>query len=394
MNKNDYVKGNEKKLHIGFIVFLYAFGIRIVGVILTTITTINPASKSDAITFGNTAQAIASGIRQGQPYLYTTESLDVAQVLIPVAPAPTDELWGTFLAPFWLLPGPSGFYARLGNAFLAAYAIYNVYLIARYYHSRHAGIITTLPLIAYPSMVAVQTTLLRMSVILFGITTTARILVIPAKRRTSLFNWIIAGSLIHISLLLSTENIVIYTIAIVTAIAVYVAESRGLFIQIVGISSILIPVTFVLFLPVMRSGVEFLARTRKLRAQGRAVYLPDTIPRTVFEFGAFSWIGAAYFLYAPFPWMIETISDLLISIEGMISIFYTAVAIWGVRSFGEKNVSATVGLLLGFMIAVVLYGAGTANYGTGMRHRQMFLWVVFLFGGIGITEHLRIKWPY
>jgi uncharacterized membrane protein len=92
--------------------------------------------------------------------------------------------------------------------------------------------------------------------------------------------------------------------------------------------------------------------------------------------------------------MIETISDLLISIEGMISIFYTAVAIWGVRSFGEKNVSATVGLLLGFMIAVVLYGAGTANYGTGMRHRQMFLWVVFLFGGIGITEHLRIKWPY
>jgi hypothetical protein len=92
--------------------------------------------------------------------------------------------------------------------------------------------------------------------------------------------------------------------------------------------------------------------------------------------------------------MIETIPDLLISMEGVGSIAFTIAAIWGVRSLGQKNLSATVGLLVGLALAVVFYGVGTANYGTGMRHRQMFLWVIFLFGGIGISKHVQFMWPF
>ncbi|MDB2276717.1 hypothetical protein PM022_19780 [Halorubrum ezzemoulense] len=112
------------------------------------------------------------------------------------------------------------------------------------------------------------------------------------------------------------------------------------------------------------------------------------------ELIAFSWIGAAYFLYAPFPWMIETVPDLLVGVEGLLNIAFTITAIWGVRSLSQKNMPATVGLLAGLAVAVVLYGVGTVNYGTGMRHRQMFLWVIFLFGGIGISEHVRLVWPF
>ena len=373
--------------------FVIAFLVRSVAAIITTLTTLNPDSRKDAVGFGNTAETIARGLKEGSPYLYTAESLDPSQVLFPLASPEIYTLWGTFLAPFWLLPGPSGLYARLGNAFLGAFAVYNVYLIARYYHSHHAGVVAALPMMFYPSVVAVQSTLLREAIILFGVTTAARLLLLTSQRRSQLLSYVLAGIVLHISLLQRSDNFLIFVAAVVTALGVYAVKSGYISRRAIALGASLSPVAFVLSLPVIRDGIEFLAYTREVRASGRAVYLPEVIPRTVFELAAFSWVGAAYFLYTPFPWMIETIPDLLVGIEGLINIAFTVAAVWGVRYLGQKNTPATVGLLAGLAVAVILYGVGTANYGTGMRHRQMFLWVIFLFGGIGISEHVRFAWP-
>jgi 4-amino-4-deoxy-L-arabinose transferase-like glycosyltransferase len=293
-----------------------------------------------------------------------------------------------------LLPGPSGFYARLGNALLGAFAIYNVYLIARYYHSQQAGIIAAIPLIFYPSIVAVQTTLLREAMVLFGITTAARLVILSSSQRSRLLTWVIAGGLLHVALLLRSDNIIIYAAAIATGLAVYAATQGYLTRRTVGICLVASPIAFVLSLPVIQDGIEYLTRIRELRASGRTVYLQEIIPQTVPEFAAFSWVGAAYFLYAPFPWMVTTIPDLLVSVEGLISIGFTIAAVWGIRSSEQNNVPATIGLIVGLLIAVVLYGVGTVNYGTGMRHRQMFTWVIYLFGGIGLSERVRFKVPF
>jgi 4-amino-4-deoxy-L-arabinose transferase-like glycosyltransferase len=370
-------------------VFVIGFIVRVVAAVVTTLTTLNPDSRNDAVGFGNTAESIASGIRDGHTYFYTSGSITPSQLIFPLAPVDIYQLWGSFLAPFWLLPGPSGFYARLGNAFLGAFAIYNVYLITRYYHSHHAGVVAALPLLFYPSIVAIHSTLLREAIVLFGITSAVRLLIIPSKRRSRLFSIALAGLLIHIALLQRDDNIVIYVAAIVAALAAYAVESGRLSKRTVGIGVLISPAAFVLSFPVVRDGVEFLARTREIRARGRALYLPEVVPHTVLELIAFSWVGAAYFLYAPFPWMIETVPDLLVSVEGIINLGFTVAAVWGVRSLGRKNTPATVGLIVGLGVAVILYGVGTVNYGTGMRHRQMFLWVIFLFGGIGITEHVK-----
>lgn len=375
-------------------VFAIAFFVRGIAAVVTTLTTLNPDSTADAVGFGNNAEMISRGLLEGQPYRYTSASADLSQWLFPVGGVDIYTLWGTFLAPFWLLPGPSGFYARLGNAFLGAFAIYNVYLIARYYHSHHAGVVASVPMVFYPSFVAVQSTLLREALVLFGITTATRLLMIPSQRRSRLFSWALAGLALHVSLLLRNDNVVIYSAAIAAALAVYAVQSGYISKRALGIGLSLSPVAFVVSLPVVRDGVKFLAYLREVRAGGRAVYLPEVIPRTILELVAFSWVGAAYFLYAPFPWMIATIPDLLVSIEGVINVAFTVAAVWGVRLLGRKNAHATIGLLVGLSAAVVLYGVGTVNYGTGMRHRQMFLWVIFLFGGIGISEHVRLVWPF
>jgi len=384
----------DSTLHVA-VIFVGAFFVRGIAAVVNTLTTLNPNSTADAVGFAKNAELIAQGIQQGSPYLYTPGSVDLLQVLVPIVSVDIYTLWGTFLAPFWLLPGPSGFYARLANAFLGVFAIYNVYLITRYYHSHHAGIIASLPMLFYPSVIAIQSTLLREALVLFGITTAARLLLLSSKRWSSpLTVYVLAAISLHVALLQRTDNLPIFVAAIVAALLIYAVQSGILSRRTIGSGLLFSSVVFLLSLPIIRDAIEYLAYIRDVRARGRAVYLPEVIPDTVFELIAFSWVGAVYFLYSPFPWMVETIPDLLISIEGLVNLSFTIAAGWGIRSLGQKNAPATVGLLVGLAVAVVLYGVGTANYGTGMRHRQMFLWVIFLFGGIGISEHVKFRWPF
>ena len=360
-------------------IFLTAFTVRCVAVFVTTLTSLNPDSRADAVGFSRTAKSIAHGMIEVQPFMIITGQIGIY------------ELWGTFLAPFWLLPGPSGFYARLANAFLAAVAIYNIYVLARYYHSHHAGIIAVLPMIFYPSFVAVHSTLLREALVLFGVTTAARLFVFPIEKKKKVLSYGVASIVLYGAYLQRPENAIIYTAAIGSALFVHAIESGYLSKRAIGTGILGFPIGTVIAYPFIREGVGFLARTRQFRAAGRAVYLPEVIPNTVAELVAFSWIGATYFLYAPFPWMVQTIPDIIVSIEGVINIGFTIAAIWGIRSIESKNTPAVIGLLVGLIISLVLYGVGTANYGTGMRHRQMFVWIIYIFGAIGITKYVRIK---
>jgi 4-amino-4-deoxy-L-arabinose transferase-like glycosyltransferase len=361
-------------------VFLLAFAVRFFAAVMSSTFDINPESDVDAVVFARTADTIAGGLLDGQ--------------LLSPDPYQIYNLWGTFLAPYWLLPGPSLFYARVGNALLGAFAIYNVYLIARYYHSHRAGVVATLPMIFYPSFVAVHSTVLREAIILFGITTAVRFLVVPSQKRVRLFTYTIATVLMAVAYLHRPDNAIVYGVGFGTGLLTYAVEAGYLSKRhILAFLSVSPPILLVVF-PYIQRGVAYLARVRELRASGRTTYLTDIVPQSVLDFLAFSLVGAVYFLYAPFPWMVETIPDLLVSFEGMISLAFTIAAVWGIRSLIHRNASVTLGLLVSCVVAAVLYGVGTVNYGTGMRHRQMFLWVVFLFGGIGIAEQVRIEWSF
>lgn len=357
------------------LLFVVAFCIRLVAAAITTVTNLNPDSRADARGFGSTAAYIADGLLQGQ-LIFPDISI-------------TYRLWGLFLSPFWLLPGPSGFYGRVGNAFLGAFAIYNVYIIARYYHSHQAGVIAVMPLIFYPSIVAVHSTLLREAFILFGITTAVRFVICPPQKRSRWLLYGIAVVVLYAAHIQRPDNFVIYVAAFGVGVFVYAVESGYLSKGAIGVTAVLSSLFVIVAWSFIQSGVEYLSYIRDVRGGGRADYLLTAIPQTIPEIAAFSWIGAAYFLYAPFPWMVETVPDLLVSVEGLITLGFTVAALWGVRTLARKNKPATAALVVGFVLAAVFYGVGTVNFGTGMRHRQMFIWIIFLFGGIGIAEHVR-----
>jgi len=343
---------------------------------VTTVTGLNPESRADAAKFGSTANYIADGLMQGQ--------LIFPDVTI------TYQLWGLFLSPFWLLPGPSGFYGRVGNAFLGAFAVYNVYIIARAYHSDQAGALAVAPLIFYPSIVAVHSTLLREAIILFGITTAVRLVIVPPQKR---IRWLLYGAAIivlYVAHIQRPDNSVIYIAAFGVGAFVYAVEAGYVSKRMIGVTAVFSPFFAIVSWSFVQSGLEYLSYIRDVRGGGRTDYLLAIIPQTLPELAAFSWVGAAYFLYAPFPWMVETIPDLLISFEGLVTMGFTITALWGVRTLAQKNKPVAAALVVGLVLAVVFYGVGTVNYGTGMRHRQMFSWIIFLLGGIGIAENVRV----
>jgi hypothetical protein len=111
----------------------------------------------------------------------------------------------------------------------------------------------------------------------------------------------------------------------------------------------------------------------------------------VLEVLAFSWIGAVYFLYSPFPWMIGSVLDIPVAVEGVISMIYTIAAILSIPYLSKRHLPGVGALIIALIVGVSFYGIGTVNVGTASRHRPMFLWVVFLFGGIGLAQHLEIR---
>jgi hypothetical protein len=89
--------------------------------------------------------------------------------------------------------------------------------------------------------------------------------------------------------------------------------------------------------------------------------------------------------------MIETFADVPVAIEAAINLGYTVAAIWGFRTLLHRNTPIAVGLAVGLLLGVGLYGFGTVNYGTAVRHRPMFLWVIFIFGAIGISSKFQFR---
>lgn len=361
------------------VIFLVAFSLRLLSVAITTVTSLNTYAQADANVFARNASQIASTMAGGSVPVLNFNDID--------------QLWGAMLSPFWLLPGPSRIYARIGMALLGVVAIYNVYVIVRYYHSKYAGVIAITPMLFYPSFLFLHAVVLREAMVLFGLTTAARLLLVPGPRLTTVQQYGLAAFFLGLATILREDNLPVYLLVLAVAV-VFKLQSRAQYERLAkataGISAAASPVF------VVKYGQDVLDRLlllRQVRARGRTAYLDSVLPDSLPEAIAFSWIGAMYFLFTPFPWMISQIMDFVIAFEGITNIVYTIAAITGVRVLAQKTLPGTMALFVGIIVGTVLYGLGTVNVGTAVRHRPMILWAIFLLGGIGLSEQIRLHLP-
>lgn len=357
-------------------VFAVALCSHLFAVAATTVTGLNPDATGDVDAFETVAERFGSLLLQG-----TVPAVNWGS---------TDQVWGIFLAPFWMLPGPSLVYGRLSSAVMGAVAAYNVYLIARTYHSRRAGVFAAAPLVVYPSVLSSHSTILRETIILCGLTTVAQIYMLQ-RCESAAKRHLLTAIVMTPVILQRTDNLPVYALVFAVAAVVSLVERHELRPRVYGaMAAVSIPVS-ILARPEIRSILSSLAGLRRARATGRTAYLTGTFPETVPAAIAFSWVGFAYFLYTPFPWMIGVPLDALIAVEGVVNLVYSVAAIAGARLAWQRSAAATAALVVGIVVGGVLYGLGTANVGTAVRHRQMVLWVLFVLGGIGLADRISVR---
>ncbi|MFB6179445.1 MAG: hypothetical protein ABEI77_06960 [Halorientalis sp.] len=371
-------------------VFLAAFGTRLVGVGVTIFTSLNPYDEADAGSFAASAAEAAAVLASG------------TLPQIPMNPNRVTTLWGLFLSPLWLLPGPNRLYGRLFAAILGALAVYGVYQLAQALHSQEAGLVAALPLVCYPSIVFIHSTVLRESFILAGLIWTTLILsgivsapawvpeaVGPAWFPDGTIRCLMGLAILVLISIVRWENLPLYALAIGIGIAVGYRDrlTRGRLAVGAGVGTF---VGLTVARPMVRSALDFLVVKRRRRSRGRTVYLPEFRPDTIPKAVAFAPVGAVYFLFTPFPWMIETVADAVVFVQAVGNVVAAGFAMFGVPVLWRRSKRTTGALLIAFVVGTILYGLVNANVGTNVRQRQMFLWVLFLFAGVGVVERIDL----
>lgn len=345
---------------------------------------INPYSTHDATKFGAFAARIGTDLFVGPV------------VAGPLFPSLTGvviyRFWGLLLAPFWALPGPSWLYAHVALVLVGVLAVYNVGAIGRAWHSPLAGALAALPVAVYPSFVLVHATLLREAAVLAGITTVARLAIAPPDRLNLPGRAALAGLALALAIPLRLENAPVYAVALVVGAAAWYHRRRsvGWPARLAGAGGV--AAAGAVGLALAPRVVDYLARLRRLRTKGQSVYLPEIVPATVPAALAFAPIGAAYFLFTPFPWMLDgRPSVLVVFVEAIGNLAFAVAAIPGAWYALRRRLPGAAALGVGFVLAALLYGLVEGNVGTAVRHRQMVVWVLYLFGAVGVADWLTSR---
>jgi|26BtaG_2_1085354.scaffolds.fasta_scaffold03093_5 hypothetical protein len=113
--------------------------------------------------------------------------------------------------------------------------------------------------------------------------------------------------------------------------------------------------------------------------RGSASYPAWTAPNSAIDYLWKPMVRGVYFLFSPFPWDVRSAGHLIGLLDAFIFIFI-AYKIWCNRKFlldnkGTRNIIIIVALL------AMVYGLGVGNFGTGVRHKTKFAFVLLALAG-------------
>lgn len=128
--------------------------------------------------------------------------------------------------------------------------------------------------------------------------------------------------------------------------------------------------------------LEYAAQYRQSGAKGaRAEYGITLDTGSPIGFVKSSSLLFAYYMLAPFPWQISTGLDLVGAADAWLRALLIIFAVRAWRSHPPGVTAGIHGLLIGLYFAMsFLWAMGTINYGTGMRHHVVAIWIPVLLG--------------
>ncbi len=136
---------------------------------------------------------------------------------------------------------------------------------------------------------------------------------------------------------------------------------------------------------------ERFGRMVERKTVGRTAYLEGLVPSNYFDFMWQTPVRAFYFLFAPFPWVVENLSDLMNLLENLYYAVLLYFAYLGSRVLWWRKKHVVLSALLILACLLVMFAWGTANYGTAWRHKQKMAPFIVVLASIGVatSPHLR-----
>ena len=132
--------------------------------------------------------------------------------------------------------------------------------------------------------------------------------------------------------------------------------------------------------------VEVLGGWQQLVARGRASYLGSLQPDSWIDVLVQTPVRLAYFLGAPFVWMVGGVRDLWGFLDGtfllMLCVLLVSQSIRG-RAW-RRRAYATVALMVA--AAIIGFSVVTSNYGTAFRHRAKFVPALFVLYASAVSH--------
>mgnify|MGYP001455787764 CR=1 FL=1 len=95
-------------------------------------------------------------------------------------------------------------------------------------------------------------------------------------------------------------------------------------------------------------------------------------------------IRVLYFLFAPFPWMIRDVVDLLGLIDSCLYAYFIMI-MWRMRHTIKQDFP-TLSLAIALIAIVFVFGLAVGNYGTAIRHRAKIV-VIPIVLAMGYVNH-------
>jgi hypothetical protein len=308
---------------------------------------------------------------------------------------PMRVLMAHLLAPFYVIIGQSPVTGRIGIAFFSLFIGYITFRIAHHVTDRRTSVMAAAAVLFWPTIVyrsvviqrEVIVTVLLLTVLWaavqwldnFTLPTVAVVLLATAAIfALRIENLVLIAAMVGFVSLVKGRDKPYYLAGVALFSVPFLAYFALNFAQFTGHGTTLSPASLDSF--------------AYGRAHGDAVYLFGLHYETWLDVLLYAPIKILYFLYTPFPWHIQSATELFVGMSAIALLGATVFARRGLAMLNEKPYY--VGLLLSYLLTgVVTYSIIEMNYGAAVRRRIQFIPIILLFATIGLSNvNLDVRW--
>jgi len=367
-------------------VLVVAFALRAGLALIHSFGVALPDSQFDASGFEQTGWQLAQGWKAGMPFELVTGS----------------RLYPTVIGLVYYVLDRSPLLIQGINVLFGTFVVYNVGAITRLLFNSKVAVIASWMACLFPALLLYSAITMREVAVVFPFSLFVLFFVrwLKGDRIIHLLGsitFLYISSLFHIGvsfLMILPGLFLIYKIYE----AILKGRAGSLIIKIIAGCLLLI----MLAVPVMTGAgmekirdlssmtdIDYLAFRHEKQSIDRAAYLQDLTMSSPGNLVYAVPLKILYFLFAPFPWQIEALIDITGTIDGLFYFVLIILAFRGLSRIRQEHGKLVFwGIAATLAAGIVVFAMGTANYGTALRHRAKFAFIIITLAGPALHYYL------